>query len=265
MVLLNLLQQLPLVGLFAATLAIGLAICWAVLAGVRFAVKRSGFDPSVILPVRDALINAVGAIFALMVAFSAAGIWNDSNQANTAVQRESNALENMLALAPSLPTDLADRLRDQVRDYTRLVVEKDWPAMQRSAAVDDPVYDAAERDLLGLIKMLSVEQSRLTSVPTVAPLLGQITEARTARLTRIAIAAAGVSSAQWIAMLLIALSALVVVAICHNHHFPVQVLATNLYTLAASAAFFVIMAHDRPFVGALAVSSAAFQHLIVPN
>jgi hypothetical protein len=102
-------------------------------------------------------------------------------------------------------------------------------------------------------------------VPTVAPLIGQIAEARTARLTRIAIAAAGVSSAQWIAMLLIALSALIVVAICHNHNFAMQVLAMNFYTLAASAAFFVIMAHDRPFVGALAVSPSAFLHLTVPN
>src|SRR5262249_11497437 len=158
-------------------------------------------------------------------------------------QRESNALENMLALAPSLPADLADRLREQVHDYTRLVVEKDWPAMQRAVPIDDPVYDAAEADLLSVIKMLSVEQSRLAAVPTVAPLIGQVAEARTARLTRIAIAAAGVSSAQWIAMLLIALSALVVVAICHNHHFAMQVLATNFYTLAAAAAFFVILAH----------------------
>jgi hypothetical protein len=56
-----------------------------------------------------------------------------------------------------------------------------------------------------------------------------------------------------------------VVAICHNHNFAMQVLAMNFYTLAASAAFFVIMAHDRPFVGALAVSPSAFLHLTVPN
>ena len=31
--------------------------------------------------------------------FSAAGIWNDTSQANIAVQRESNAFENVLALA----------------------------------------------------------------------------------------------------------------------------------------------------------------------
>jgi hypothetical protein len=213
------------------------------------------------LPMRDTLIGAISAIFALMVAFSAAGIWNDTSQANAAVQRESNALENMLALAPSLPPDLAERLRAGVSDYTRQVVEKDWPAMVRGTSVDDPMFEAADKILLALLDMLSVEQGRMTTLPTFGTLLGQIVEARNARLARITIAGAGVSASQWIAMLLIALVALAAVALCHNHHFGIQVLAMNLYTLAAAAAFFVLIAHDRPFVGMLSVSPAALTHL----
>jgi hypothetical protein len=170
-------------------------------------------------------------------------------------------LENLLALAPSLPADLAGKLTEGVKAYTRQVVDKDWPAMMRQAAVDDPAYEVSDEMLVGLINMLSTEQARLASLPTASTLLGQLVEARSARLARVTIAAAGVSAPQWIAMLLIALSALAAVALCHNHVFRMQVLASGLYTLAASAAFFVILAHDRPFAGPLSVSPAPILHL----
>ena len=166
MTLLDVLQNLSLAAMFAVTLAIGLVLSGLVVVAVRFGVQKSGFSPTTILPMRDTLIGAISALFALMVAFSAAGIWNDTSQANTAVQRESNALENMLALAPSLPADLAEKLKAGVNAYTRQVVEKDWPAMIGKAAVDDPVYEAGDAILLGLINMLSVELSRIAGLPT---------------------------------------------------------------------------------------------------
>ena len=91
----------------------GLILCALILAAVRFGVRKSGFDPAVMLPMRDNLIGSISAIFALMVAFSAAEIWNDTSQANTAVQRKSNALENLLALAPSLPAGSGPTTQDR--------------------------------------------------------------------------------------------------------------------------------------------------------
>ena len=49
------------------------------------------------------MISVISAIFALMVAFSAAGIWNDTLQARSAVQREANALENALGVSTDCP------------------------------------------------------------------------------------------------------------------------------------------------------------------
>ena len=203
--LLDFLQKLSLTAMFIATLTIGLALCWIMLALVRLGIRSSGVDPAIPLPIRDTLIDSVSAVFALMMAFSAAGIWNDTSQANTAVQRESNALENVLALARSLPTDLAEKMREAVNSYAREVVDRDWPAMASKIAIDDPVYETSDKILIDLINTLSVEQSGVASLPTLAPLLGQIVEARSAKLARITLASAGVSPAQWLAMLMIAL------------------------------------------------------------
>jgi len=62
-------------------------------------------------------------------------------------------------------------------------------------------------------------------------------------------------------MLMIAPAALFTVALCHNHRFGVQALAMSLYTFVGAAAFFVILAHDRPFVGAISVSAVPIVQL----
>jgi hypothetical protein len=133
--------------------------------------------------------------------------------------------------------------------------------MASKVSTNSPVYDASDAILVDLINMLSLDHARISSLPTVAPLLGQIIEARDARLARITLANASVSIAQWSAMLLIALAALTVIALCHNHDFAMQALAMQLYTLAAVAAFFVILAHDRPFIGTISVNPAPLLQL----
>jgi hypothetical protein len=156
---------------------------------------------------------------------------------------------------------LQGQIRDDVRRYARLVIESDWAAMARNTDINDPVYDRSDGILVGLIDRLALEQARAGATPGVGPLLMQLVEARTARLARITLSDAGVTMAQWLGMLLIACAALAAIALCHNHHFGMQALAMTLYAIAASSAFFVVLAHDRPFVGGISVSSAPLHHL----
>jgi len=264
MTLLDLLQELTLGWMFVASLATGAAFCALILGIVRLGLRLSGHDPSVPLQIRDVMIGAISAVFALMIAFSAAGIWNDAVQANAAVQREANALENVLAVSTSLPADLSEKVRESVIQYGRQVVETDWPAMQHRVPVSDPVYDTSDDILIRLLDLLSRDHARIGALPTFNSLIAQIVDARSARLARITLANGGVSGPQWLAMLLVSLAALATIAVCHTHAPVMQVVAMSLYTLAASVAFFVILAHDRPFVGIISVSSAPIVHLTMP-
>jgi Protein of unknown function (DUF4239) len=259
--LLDFLQNLSLPAMFLSTLAIGLVLCWTSMFIIRLAIRTAGLDSPTPLPIRDTIIGATSAIFALMMAFSAAGIWNDTLQASTAVQREANALENVVALAGGLPSDLTETVKARVRSYAKQVIDHDWPAMTHRVGINDRVYDLADSVLVDLINTISLDHTRIGALPTLAPLIGQIIDARSARLARITLANAGVSAAQWLAMMVIALAALCAVAVCNNHHFGMQAVSMHLYVLAAVAAFFVILAHDRPFIGVISVSPAPIVQL----
>lgn len=251
-------HQLPLAAMFLAVLALSLAACWLLIGLVRFAIPRLGHRLDQPLPIRDSIINACGALFALIVAFSAAGIWNDAVSARTAVQREADAVETALTLAVVLPEETRFELTGGLQAYLREVIAVDWPAMAKSTPVSAQIFDQSEKHLLGAIHLVS----RLNTAAGYSPLLNQLLEIRHARLARLTASVAGITWAQWCAMWLISTTTLLAIIICNSHAFRMQIVAAHLYVLVASAAYFVILAHDRPFVGRISIQPTAFQSLI---
>lgn len=252
-------HQLPLAAMFLAVLALSLAVCWLLIGLVRFAIPRFGYRLDQPLPIRDSIINACGALFALIVAFSAAGIWNDAVSARTAVQREADAVETALTLSVVLPEGIRSELTGGLQAYLREIIAIDWPAMAKSTPLSDVVFDQSEKHLLGAIHLVS----RQNAVGAYSPLLNQLLEIRHARQARLAASIAGITWAQWFAMWLISTTTLLAIIICNSHTLRMQVVAAHLYLLVASAAYFVILAHDRPFIGRISIQPTAFQGLIV--
>lgn len=251
-------HQWPLAAMFLAVLALSLAVCWLLIGLVRFAIPRLGYRLDQPLPIRDSIINACGALFALIVAFSAVGIWNDAVSARTAVQREADAVETALTLSVVLPEETRAELTNGLQAYLRTVVTIDWGAMALSMPINHTIFELSERHLLDAIHLVS----RLNTAAAYSPLLNQLLEIRHARLARLAASAAGVTWAQWFAMWLISTTTLLAIIVCNSHAFRMQIAAAHLYVLVVSAAYFVILAHDRPFVGRISIQPTAFQSLI---
>jgi hypothetical protein len=257
---LDFLQSLPLPILFAAAVCLAFVLSAAIIIFVRLGVRLSGIDPAKPLPIHD-LVPVTSIFFALMVAFSASGIWNDWLQATSAVQREALALENALALAEGLSPERAVKVKKGMTAYAKAAAEHEWPAMGRQADMDDPGYAVSDPILVSLIADLSSEDATRDSSSIPVMLLPQIFEARAARLARLSLARSGLSGVQWFVLMALIVIALVVMALVHNNEPGHQTLAMGFYSVAAAATFFVILAHDRPFVGVISVSPEPLLHV----
>jgi hypothetical protein len=262
MIFLDFLESLPLPQLFLFTIISGLALGALVLVGVRGIVRLLRIGRTRPLPIRDALISSLSAMFALMVAFSAAGIWSDAIQARGAVQREANSIENIVAIAWGFPNEFRDQVHNEIVRYARQAVQRDWPAMRRRAGLDETLFDRSNSPLVALITRTSKENSSGRSLPLSKALIEQIVDLRAARLQRETIARGGVSTAQWLAMILIALGAMTMIAVAHNHERGLQITTLSVYAVGVSAAFFVLLAHDRPFGGYLGVKPIPIEQAI---
>ncbi|HKY10213.1 MAG TPA: DUF4239 domain-containing protein [Candidatus Binatia bacterium] len=256
------LQGLPLLAMFLVVFLITLAVALLIILSVRATLRRWGYSEKKPFALRDVVVTATSAMFALMIAFSAVGIWNDANLARAAVQREANALENVLSIAASFPPALRERVTTDVRAYAKQVLDVDWSAMVRKVHFTDHIYDPSEKILIDLVEAVAREGRDSGAVANASIAVGQVVEVRSARLSRITLATQGVSPPQWVAMLLIAVVAMIALAMIHNHDAPAQLSAMAIYAGAVAAAFFVILAHDRPFVGQISVGSQPIAQLL---
>jgi hypothetical protein len=247
------LQTLPLPAMFLVSFLITLIVALLIIASVRGTLRHFGYGQGAPFALRDVVVTGTSAMFALMIAFSAVGIWNDANQARAAVQREANALENVLSIAASFPPVLRERITADVKTYARQVLDVDWPAMIRKVHFTDHIYDPSEKILIDLVEAVARAASNPGALANASMAVGQVVEVRSARLARITLATQGVSGPQWVAMVLIAAVAMIALAMIHNHDRLAQLFAMAIYAGAVSAAFFVILAHDRPFVGQISV------------
>ena len=256
------LHALPLVAMFLVCCLATLIAALLIMAAVRVTLRHCGYGADLPFPLRDVVVGATTAMFALMIAFSAAGIWSEANQARAAVQREANALENVLGVAASFPPALRERVSADVKTYARKVLDTDWPAMLGKVHFTDNVYDASEKVLIDLIEAVAREAGAPGASGLTATAVAQIVEVRAARLARITLATQGVSLPQWVAMFLIGAVAMTALAMTHNQDREAQLAAVVIYAAAMGAAFFVILAHDRPFIGQLSVGSQPIAQLL---
>jgi hypothetical protein len=153
-----------------------------------------------------------------------------------------------------LSPERAAKVRAGVLAYARAAAEQEWPAMAEQVDMDDPLYDVSDRALVGVIAELSREAATPGASAVSMMLLPQVFDARSARLARLTLASSGLSGVQWFVLVVLMTGMLVAVALVYNDRAGSQVVAMHLCTLACAAAFFVILAHDRPFVGVISVS-----------
>jgi ABC-type anion transport system duplicated permease subunit len=77
---------------------------------------------------------ALGIIFGLFVAFTAAQVWTDNERANAAVDREASALRAVVVLAAAFPGEPESRLRALIRRHIEQAATQEWPMMARGTA-----------------------------------------------------------------------------------------------------------------------------------
>lgn len=71
----------------------------------------------------------IGVVYAVLLGFTAIIVWEQFRHADEGVEREANALAALYRDAQVFAPDVRKQVEVRLRAYTRVVVEKEWPAM----------------------------------------------------------------------------------------------------------------------------------------
>jgi len=270
------LHHLPPIGLFLVlNMFIGAAaagLWWLPKTSITFPLVRAGRELS------PGLQAICGTLFVLAITFLASSVWATADKAFEAVAIEVREVRLLRTLSQLLPEPRRSEVVNLVTDYAEQSAAE-WPEMadaggsreaERVLAVlyattvslapsahpgegeslrrngfaphqylgANPYRQSLQhwRDLLNE-QMLS--QEFMTALKAVG-------EARERRLD---IARHNLSSDQWAAMLILALIMAIAVTFVHANSEGGRAIALGLVSVVVSTALFLLIAHDRPFIG----------------
>jgi len=71
----------------------------------------------------------IGVLYAVLLGFTAIIVWEQFQTAQEGAEREANAVADLYRDAQVFPATTREEVGTRLRDYARLVVEDEWPAM----------------------------------------------------------------------------------------------------------------------------------------
>jgi hypothetical protein len=200
-----------------------------------FPAVRAGRDVS---PVVQTLC---GTLFVLATTFLSSSVWTIEDQAYEAVAIEAREVRLLRTLSHLFPEPRRSELSNLVTDYAEQSVAE-WPTMDDRGGSRE-----AERVLAALystaVSLAPNEQMLASEFMTALKAMGE------ARERRLDIARNNLSADQWAVMLILALLLAVAVTVVHAGSDGGRAIALGLVSVMVATALFLLIAHDRPFIG----------------
>jgi hypothetical protein len=214
------------------------------------------------VPVHNDIVSyvfaGIGVFYGLALGLIAVATWEDFTGVDDLVGKEAASLAALYRDFDGYPPPLRVRLETMLRDYTRFIIEKDWPAHRQGGIREE-----------GTILLDEVENILMSFEPTgerekivhteVLRSLDSVVEHRRLRLQAVG---TGLPASLWSvvligALLTIALTYLFWVENRGLHALLVGILATFIALL-----IFLTAAMDNPFRGEFSVSPDVFQEIL---
>jgi hypothetical protein len=214
---------------------------------MRLAVNGRGRSFKAVSP---GLLPPLGIIFGLFVAFTAAQVWNDNERAQTAVNREASALRTVLVISASFSGDAESRIRTLIRDHIEETTTKEWPLMAQRSASLSFTPPALAKALQLTLAIAPVSEGQKTAQREIVTALENAFDARR---QRILISQSQVNLVKWLCLFLQAACALFAIAMVHSDNRLACAITMTLFAIGVAASVLLILSHDRPFTGEVAV------------
>ncbi len=204
-----------------------------------------GFSPGMLSP--------LGILFGLLIAFVASQVWSDFDRANTAVYREASSLRTVMLLTGAFPSESGGHLQALVRRHIQDAVTEEWPAMGSHQANLKMTSGPLAEALHATLELIPRGDRQVLAQREIVTALQNALDARR---QRIVLSGAAVNWIKWTGLLLVAATTLVAIAFVHCDNWKTAALAMGVFATAVAIVVVLILSHDSPFTGPIAVSPA---------
>jgi fumarate reductase subunit D len=200
----------------------------------------------------------LGVAYAVLLAFVVIAVWQDYKTAQTNVESEANELAGVYFLASRLPEPERTRVQDLARTYVRVVVEEEWPMMERGQT--SPRADSLLRQLR--LKLLQFDPRTGGEQVLYERGLTQLHDAADARRSRLLEVREGIPYLLWVVLVLGG-----VITVTFTYLFGLKsnvahALMVAALTLLICGILFTIAEFNNSFSGPVEIRPEAFREVL---
>jgi hypothetical protein len=200
-------------------------------------------------------VAAIGVLYGLALGLIAVATWQNFSDLDSLVAKEASALAGLYRDLDGYPGPFRARVEEMLRDYTRFVIQKEWPAHRQGVKLEagTRLLDDFENEVMGFEP--TKEREKIAHAEVLRS-LDTVVEQRRLRLQAVD---TGLPASLWAVVLIggglnIGLTYLFWVENVRLHAVLIALLAVSIALL-----IFLTIAMDNPFRGDFSVSSDAYQ------
>jgi Protein of unknown function (DUF4239) len=239
------------------TLAIAVAAALVAIGVHHIVQRRFGYDVlSLHNDVAGFIYSAIGVIFAVVLGFVVIVVWQKYDDVRTYVDDEVAAALDIYHVADGFPPQLRDRIRAQLLDYSKIVVNREWRTMARGGLAVGGSEDV--ESIAHEIQTFHPSNSSEQDAHQLA--IREMKELFDARRQRIRAREPSVPPLLWFALFSGAAATLGFTFLFGVKNRLAQLLMTGILAALITIMFVVIQGLDNPFQGASAIEPTGWQY-----
>ena len=205
------------------------------------------------------LLAALIGIYAIAAGLTAVAVWGNTGDAANRVGREATAISVLFHDFAGYPEPQRNEFRNALIEYTRYIVEEEWPLHERGEAPTVPLQsvNAFQRGLFGFEP--ATEGQKIVHAQTLTA-YNNLLEARRLRLQ--AVSDTALPLELWVVVVLLGMIAISSCFLLRMESFPMHAAITVAVAAPIALILYFIAVTDRPFQGGLTVSAEPYRDVL---
>ncbi len=205
------------------------------------------------------LFNALGLIYAVLIAFVVYATWGDYNAAQDYCDHEANMMQDLFLNSDAFPPSEQTLIKEKILEYLRQVINEDWPLLSV-----DQSNPSSKQTLIDLWKIyMSIDNFENKKQKIVfEESLKKLNDVTDYRRMRILSSQNHIPVVVWTVIIIGALTSIGFSLFFGTRSLSVQATMTSLFAMTNSVIILLILALDHPFTGDIKIKSFPFESVL---
>jgi len=209
--------------------------------------------------VADPLLGALGAVYAVLLAFMVVSVWGSFEKANSNVQQEANYLADLYRDAEAFTPAFRQSLNPLLREYRQAIVGDEWRLMQKGQMSLE-----AEKLIKRIWGLYVIYEPRAaTETVFFSESVRKLNLVRELRRQRLMDSRSGIHPLLWFVLGIGALSTISFTFLFGAENLKAQIFMGAMLSAMIALIIFTILSLDYPFSGSVSIPPDAFKQMIL--